>query len=297
MKTQSPKPPARNMQTTKPWSGGPIVVGLLIACSSFACNSADLKPAPQRPTSEQIPESIAIQGEEFEFGFAIGRLRTTVSIHPFQMTKTPITVGHYKDCVIAGACSAPELNGGACGVVANPIIEGRTYDANPSAEALPITCASPQQAMAYCTWIGGSLPTAEQWHRAARGTTVQRFAWGSDTPDCNKHPRAVPNEADGKGCCAGDSCEPTTYYAVAQRSGAASPTGLFDVLLTPGELVRGTKGSSVPACDREKGACVVQGVLPGAIDFMENVSDDVSQVLQTKQGAAYGFRCVFEVNP
>jgi Sulfatase-modifying factor enzyme 1 len=293
---QSTNPPAHRTQRSRSWPGGTIVVGILFACSSFACTSVNSRSTPEPPTSDQIPESLAIQGEGIEFGFAIGRLRTPISSGSFQITKTPITVGHYRDCVTAAACSVPELSGGACATVAVPIIEGKTYDAKPSAESLPVTCASPRQAMAYCAWVGGSLPTAEQWHHAARGASVRRFAWGSETPGCDKHPRAISIEADGKGCCAGDSCEPATYYAVGQRSVAASPAGLLDVLLTPGELVRGTKGSSVPACDHENGACVVQGILPGAIDFMENISDDVSQVLQTKSGAAYSFRCAFEVN-
>jgi hypothetical protein len=274
---------------------GTIAAGILVVCSSLACNSADTKSTPARPTSDQIPESIAVTGEGVEFGFAIGRLRMMISSAPFRMTKTPVTVGHYRDCVDAGACAAPELSEGACGSVAVPVIEGKTYDTEPSAERLPVTCASPRQAMAYCAWVGGSLPTAEQWHHAARGPTVQRFAWGPEMPNCDKHPRAVPVEVNGKGCCTSDSCDPTSYYSVAQRMDASSHTGLLDVLLTPGELVRGTKGSSVPACDHERGACVVQGILPGAIDYMENISDDVSLPLQPKPGAAYGFRCVFEV--
>jgi hypothetical protein len=130
--------------------------------------------------------------------------------------------------------------------------------------------------MAYCAWLGGDLPTVEQWHHAARGASVQRYAWGNETPNCDKHPRARPSEANPTGCCTDDSCDPGTFYSVEQRPEAASPTGLLDVLLTPSELVRGTKGSSVSACDHEKGACVVQGILPGAIDYMENIPQSVT---------------------
>jgi hypothetical protein len=294
---QSPIPPHPRAESPRCRRVCTVAAGLLLLCNSLACNPADTKATPARPTSDQIPESIAVNGEGVEFGFAIGRLRTMISSAPFRMTKTPVTVGHYRECVSSGACSAPELSEFACSTVAFPLIEGKTYDADPSAQDLPVTCASARQAMAYCSWVGGSLPTAEQWHHAARGPKVQRFAWGSEMPSCDKNPRAIPVEANGKGCCTGDGCDPFTYYSVGQRLEASSPTGLLDVLMTPGELVRGTKDSLVPACDHERGACVVEGILPGGIDFMENISDDVSAPLKTNLGAVYGFRCVFEVTP
>jgi hypothetical protein len=161
-----------------------------------------------------------------------------------------------------------------------------------------VTCVTPRQAVEYCGWVGGTLPTIEQWVYAARGPSIQQFAWGQTAPDCTKHQRAIPIRGNGTGCCPNDACDPSTYYAVAQRPDVASPTGLLDVLLTPTELLRGHQGSSVPACSRDVGACVVRGLHPGAIDFAASVCDDLNHdASYADPGAVSSFRCVFEVTP
>ncbi|MEX2169110.1 MAG: bifunctional serine/threonine-protein kinase/formylglycine-generating enzyme family protein [Pirellulales bacterium] len=47
---------------------------------------------------------------------------------------------------------------------------------------LPVTNVSPQQATAFCTWLGGRLPTEIEWESAVRGPKDSGFPfpWGSD---------------------------------------------------------------------------------------------------------------------
>lgn len=50
----------------------------------------------------------------------------------------------------------------------------------------PMIKASWREARGYCEWIGGRLPTGDEWERAARGGTDTRYPWGD---------RIQPNQA------------------------------------------------------------------------------------------------------
>lgn len=153
-----------------------FAVGTVLAWLFTGCDAASPKASALPPTRDQIPSTVALAGGTFEFGFALGRLRTTVSTPAFSITKTPVTVGQYKECVAASACSAPSVATGLCASQATRDVQGATYGAHASMDNLPVTCAYPQQAIAYCKWVGGALPTIEEWHYAARGAMVQRYA-------------------------------------------------------------------------------------------------------------------------
>src|SRR5215472_14937776 len=81
----------------------------------------------------------------------------TVSVSAFWMDRTEVTVGAYRGCVDAHACSRPERNSATC-----------TYDAGDG--ELPISCVHWRDADAYCRFAGKRLPNEVEWEYAARGT-------------------------------------------------------------------------------------------------------------------------------
>jgi formylglycine-generating enzyme required for sulfatase activity len=56
--------------------------------------------------------------------------------------------------------------------------ETRTYPVGRSNQ--PVVLITWDEAVAYCTWAGGQLPTQEEWERAARGTDGRSYPWGEN---------------------------------------------------------------------------------------------------------------------
>ena len=51
---------------------------------------------------------------------------------------------------------------------------------------LPVSGVSYANALAYCEWLGGDLPTEAQWEFAARGAELRPHPWGSDPVDLDR---------------------------------------------------------------------------------------------------------------
>lgn len=54
------------------------------------------------------------------------------------------------------------------------------------ADDMPVTGVSWMDALQYCKWAKKSLPTAEQWEKAARGPNGLSYPWGNEPPTPDK---------------------------------------------------------------------------------------------------------------
>ena len=126
---------------------------------------------PQNPTlgAEWVrPQDgmamIYVPGGEFLMGAA--EWPDDVPIHAvtldgFWLDRTEVTQAHYRRCVEAGDCAARPAT-------------------TPYRPTHPVVAVTWDEAAAYCTWVGGRLPTEAEWEYAARSAERHRYPWGDD---------------------------------------------------------------------------------------------------------------------
>jgi formylglycine-generating enzyme required for sulfatase activity len=117
----------------------------------------------------------------------------------FNITTFPVTVGQFQTFVQeTGYVTLAEREG--WGLAYN----GRIWEKKPGAtwrrpyggdvpsppEEHPVVQIAYEDAQAFCQWSGLSIPTEEQWEKAARGEDGRLYPWGNDwRPDCCHHAR------------------------------------------------------------------------------------------------------------
>ncbi len=93
-----------------------------------------------------------------------------VELDGFWLYKGEVTVGQYAKFLAATGNGAPMF-----------------WDTMQSHPDLPVLTVSWEDAVAYCEWAGGALPSEAQWEYAARGPQERLYPWGNqwDATRCN----------------------------------------------------------------------------------------------------------------
>jgi formylglycine-generating enzyme required for sulfatase activity len=121
-----------------------------------------------------------------------------------------VTVQEFATFIDSGGYSALKYwAAGGCGKFEGPA----DWERQKQYPNRPVVGISWFEAAAYCSWLGGRLPTEAEWERAARGPEGRRYPWGNEPPldhsranydDAVGHPTPVglfPNGNSSEGLC------------------------------------------------------------------------------------------------
>ena len=165
----------------------PLPVWLVIALISIALLAAvGVATVPwivrESEESEHRPfRWVQIPGGSFEMGSMDSssnweeRPVHTVTLSPFWMADTEVTVGQWGECVAAGQCAWPDTDSSRC----NADVDGPKEDRLDH----PMNCVTWGEASTFAVWKGGGLPSEAQWEFAARAGTTTWFSSGYSDAD------------------------------------------------------------------------------------------------------------------
>jgi formylglycine-generating enzyme required for sulfatase activity len=142
--------------------------------SASAPAPAPAPPPVPEPVAPCAANQISIPGGTFWMGSKDGDDDENpvhkVTLSPYCIDKTEVTVAAYRECVKKGKCQPPDAQS-LC-----------TWGEHEMAQH-PINCVDWKQAVAYCAWSGGRLPTEAEWEFAARGNDDRLYPWGKQRPN------------------------------------------------------------------------------------------------------------------
>jgi formylglycine-generating enzyme required for sulfatase activity len=142
-------------------------------------------PLPTKDGMIRLPGGRFIMGSADRGSAPNERPAHAVTVAPFWIDRTEVSVRAYRACVERHACAVPERASSLC-----------TYDmGDPD---LPVSCVHWRDAEAYCRSAGKRLLHEAEWEYAARGTARVRYPWGNGT-SCG-HAVTLLHEATGRSC-------------------------------------------------------------------------------------------------
>ncbi|KAB2962737.1 MAG: formylglycine-generating enzyme family protein [Thermoanaerobaculia bacterium] len=161
---------------TAVWKFGPpeLLARLRGKASAVADRPADRPEGERRETPRPGREAPASDGAWVEVSgglFRSGPEQVDLDVAAYRIQRTEVTNAMYgrflDECPAGDACGPRDLP--------SYWDDAAYVDAHPD---LPVVFVTWADAAAYCRWIGGRLPTAREWEKAARGTDGRTFPTG-----------------------------------------------------------------------------------------------------------------------
>lgn len=184
------------------------VTVLVVSLTLTACLGRQTKKATEQqesastaaaPVNETPPERemVYFKGGTFTMGSNTGpaneRPAHKVTVKPFGMDKSPVTVGDFRRFIKATGYITQAAAFGDSGVFNLEqsrwvLVPGANWEYpfgpnGPKADDnMPVTHVSWNDAVAYAKWEGKRLPTEAEWEYAATcsGTSKTKYSWGND---------------------------------------------------------------------------------------------------------------------
>jgi eukaryotic-like serine/threonine-protein kinase len=158
----------------------------------------------------------------------------------------------------------------------------------------PVVNVSWNDAIAYCAWVGGHLPSEAEWEKAARGPDGHTYPWGDTTPSGNLLNFADVNlDVDWADKTMNDGNQMTA--PVGSYPDGASPYGVLDIAGNVWEWVNDwyavyPGGDETASPDFGVTYRVLRG---GSWDYQESYARSAYRLRGTPYDASsnIGFRC------
>ena len=184
-----------------------IVIVVLTACAPAPTEAPVYEIGATRTRAADGMLMVYVPEGDFTIGSDDGESNEqpvhTVSLDAYWIDQTEVTKDMYALCVEAGGCQDSGQN--------NPDVDAKPGNT-------PVLYTNWADAQAYCTWVGGRLPTEAEWEAAARGSEGRTYPWGEAAPGCS-----IANFFTLDGPCVGE------VGVVGSLPGGASPFGALDM--------------------------------------------------------------------